>query len=604
MKLCPACRNSYPDDYQTCPRDQAVLTSATGEIVVGTILRGKYEVLGELGAGGMATVYKVRHKAFQELAAVKVVHPHFMHDPDFVKRFRNEAIVARQLKHPNAVRIDDFDYTEDGRPFIVMEYVEGHSLYDVRKQYGGAWPMERCMNIAMQATSALAAAHALGIVHRDIKPSNILLLRGTGGEGQVKLLDFGIAKVADKSFAGMTSVMTSQDLIIGTPEYMSPEQARGRADGEIDGRADLYSLGLVLYEMITGSHPFQADTPMAMLMQQLHTPPPPPDSFEVEVSPAISALVLKSLEKDASNRFQSAAEMLAAMKNPDAWYADPENFAAEWADVAPVALPAPPPTAATVPARPPKAPTMLVSAAVPKPIAAATEAASRPVKTPKPPTVLNSPAIPPLPPVPERTNAAVPRTPKKPTMLNTAPIPPPPTGQASYFEDVATASPATYAAPPAPVPVQTVAQAAPPPAPVQQYAPVAYAQAPPQQAAKSGKLGLILAAVAVLVVLAGIAFVFLRKPAEPAAAVTPSPVSAPVVTQPPPTTPVVQTPTPTPTVDPDTQAKVTALIGKGNRALARGDADMAAEFFGQALSDDPGNAEAAAGLRKAKAGKP
>ena len=144
----------------------------------------------------MATVYKVRHKAFQELAAVKVVHRKFMHDPGFVKRFRNEAIVARQLKHPNAVRIDDFDYTEDERPFIVMEYVEGSSLYEVRKQHGGPWPVERCINIISQAASALSAAHTLGIVHRDIKPSNILLLRGAHGEGVVKVLDFGIAKVA------------------------------------------------------------------------------------------------------------------------------------------------------------------------------------------------------------------------------------------------------------------------------------------------------------------------------------------------------------------------------------------------------------------------
>ncbi len=335
MKLCPTCRNTYPDDYQTCPRDQAALTSETHEIVPGTVLRGKYEVLCELGAGGMATVYKVRHKAFQELAAVKVVHSKFMQEPGFVKRFRNEAIIARQLKHPNAVRIDDFDYTEDQRPFIVMEYVEGSSLYEVRKQHGGPWPVERCINIISQAASALSAAHTLGIVHRDIKPSNILLLRGSGGEGLVKVLDFGIAKI-DTSIAGMTSVLTQTDLIIGTPEYMSPEQASGHLESTIDGRADLYSLGLVFYEMLTGAHPFQSDTPMGMLVQQVHTMPAPPDSFPVQIPAAISALVLKALQKEPKDRFQSASEMLNAMRDPDAWYAATHHPSTQDAVTAPI----------------------------------------------------------------------------------------------------------------------------------------------------------------------------------------------------------------------------------------------------------------------------
>ncbi len=320
MKLCPACQKTYPDDYQTCPRDQAQLTVLSDEITIGTILRGKYEVLGQLGSGGMATVYKVLHKAFQELAAVKVVHSSIMQDPSFIKRFRNEAIVARQLKHPNAVRIDDFDYTDDGRPFIVMEFVEGKSLYAMRKELSAPWPVDRCINIVSQAASALGAAHTLGIVHRDIKPANIILLLGTDGNLQVKVLDFGIAKVSDNQFAGMTSVMTQQSMIIGTPEYMSPEQAEGLLESSVDGRADLYSLGLVFYEMLTGTHPFQADTPMGMLIQQVHTIPAPPDSFHTPVSPAISALVLKAIRKDPGDRFQTAGEMLAALKDPEAWY--------------------------------------------------------------------------------------------------------------------------------------------------------------------------------------------------------------------------------------------------------------------------------------------
>jgi eukaryotic-like serine/threonine-protein kinase len=377
MKSCPVCRNTYPDEYQTCPRDQAALTICTNEICPGTVLRGKYEVLCELGAGGMATVYKVRHKAFQELAAVKVVHRHFMHDPGFVKRFRNEAVVARQLKHPNAVRIDDFDYTEDNRPFIVMEYVEGSSLYEVRKLHSGPWPVERCINVISQVASALSAAHTLGIVHRDIKPSNILLLRGSYLEGQVKVLDFGIAKVSENIFAGMTSVLTQQNLIIGTPEYMSPEQACGHLDCAIDGRADLYSLGLVFYELLTGAHPFQSDTPMGMLIQQLHTVPAPPDSFPIPMSAAISALVLKAVQKEPKDRFQSAGEMLDAMRDPEAWYSS-----------IPKRTPEPPTAALPVVSASSKAPSPMPSASaqVPYvPVAASPAPVAAPSSTATPP---------------------------------------------------------------------------------------------------------------------------------------------------------------------------------------------------------------------------
>jgi TonB family protein len=335
MKLCPDCKNTYPDDYQVCPRDQSLLAGTGSEIVPGTILRGKYEVLCGLGAGGMATVYKVRHRAFQEIAAVKVVHAQFMADPLFIKRFRNEAVVARQLKHPNAVRIDDFDYTEDGRPFIVMEFVDGHSLYDVRKASPTAWPVERCLSIVSQVAEALCAAHTLGIVHRDIKPANILLVHGENGQINVKVLDFGIAKVENGgAFSGMTTVLTQQNLVIGTPEYMSPEQASGRIETAIDGRSDLYSLGLVLYEMLTGAHPFQADTPMGMLIQQLNTQPPPPESVIPTIPAAISAIVLKAIRKDPRDRFQSAGEMLAALRDAQSWHAaqvtapfrEPENI--------------------------------------------------------------------------------------------------------------------------------------------------------------------------------------------------------------------------------------------------------------------------------------
>lgn len=320
MKTCPQCRSTYPDDYQVCPRDQQPLAAAMPEIGPGSILRGKYEVLSKLGSGGMATVFKVRHLAFHQTSALKLVHPEFLSDPAFLKRFRNEAVVAWQLKHPNAVRIDDLDFTEDGRPFIVMEYIEGMSLYELRKQKSGPWPAERCLTVVGQVVSALGAAHTVGIVHRDIKPSNIMLTNGPDGHGLVKVLDFGIAKTSDRAFAGMTSVMTAAAMIVGTPEYMSPEQASGGPESAIDGRADLYAVGVILYELVTGAHPFRADTPMGMLVQQLHTAPSPPRAINADVSPALSALIVKALQKRPEDRFQSAAEMLKAVEDPEKWW--------------------------------------------------------------------------------------------------------------------------------------------------------------------------------------------------------------------------------------------------------------------------------------------
>jgi eukaryotic-like serine/threonine-protein kinase len=545
MKLCPTCRNTYPDDYQTCPRDQSALTVDNNEIVPGTILRGKYEVLCELGAGGMATVYKVRHKAFQELAAVKVVHRQFMHDPGFVKRFRNEAIVARQLKHPNAVRIDDFDYTEDERPFIVMEFVEGSSLYEVRKQHSGPWPVERCINIISQAASALSAAHTLGIVHRDIKPSNILLLRGINGEGVVKVLDFGIAKVSDNAIAGMTSVLTQQNLIIGTPEYMSPEQASGHLESAIDGRADLYSLGLVFYEMLTGAHPFQSDTPMGMLIQQLHTLPAPPESFPIPIPAAISALVLKALQKEPKDRFQSASEMLEAMRDPEAWYASIGKQAprpSQSGSTPAVVQPAPIiPTAQ--PAQPQTAPSTPV-AATPPPFTPA----STPTQTPSSVQV-------PFAPVVDPSSQVTP----PPSVATT---PPPPT------------------APPTPAPF----------APTNVPEPLRQQAMTPAVKKKSNALlfvGIALAVMLLLVV--GLFFGYRTimskfKPDEQTTVTTPTP-PPPVGNQP-----------------SANAANVAKLIAMGNDSLANKQYEVAATFFQQALNFDPQNAEAKAGFETAHNG--
>jgi serine/threonine protein kinase len=316
MKVCPSCRSVFPDHYESCPRDQSLLILVGGRLKVGSLIRGKYEVLEQLGKGGMASVYKVRHRAFQDITAIKVGHRDLM-TTEFLKRFQNEAVVARHLQHPNAVRVEDFDFTDDGQPFIVMEYVHGRSLYEIRKEDSAPVPHAEGVRIAAEVAGALEAAHRLGIIHRDIKPSNVML----ANDGMVKVLDFGVAKVQGAAFAGMISVETQASMIVGTPEYMSPEQATLADEVAIDGRSDLYSLGVVLYEMVTGVHPFRSETPIGMLMHQVQSEPLPPHMVREEISPAVSAVILKAMRKRPEDRFQTAEAMLTALREPERWHA-------------------------------------------------------------------------------------------------------------------------------------------------------------------------------------------------------------------------------------------------------------------------------------------
>ncbi len=310
MKYCESCHSIFPNETESCPKDRESLREVS-DLMPGMIIRDKYEVLDRVGIGGMAAVYKARHLTFNEIRAIKVVNNKLLSDPDFLQRFKNEAVITRKLRHPNAVQLDDFDTTEDGRPFIVMEYVQGRNL---RSWIHGTnpIPIPRALNICKQVAAALGAAHKLGIVHRDIKPDNILLVPQPGQvestQDLVKVLDFGIAKMADPSFDGNRNA-TQTGMVVGTPQYVSPEQASGKIGEHIDGRSDLYSLGIVLYEMITGKLPFNSDTPIGYLIHHLQTPPTPPAG----VAQSVSGLIMKALEKDRIKRFQSADEMVAAM---------------------------------------------------------------------------------------------------------------------------------------------------------------------------------------------------------------------------------------------------------------------------------------------------
>ncbi len=316
MKFCDVCHATYPTDFTSCPKDQSPLRLAT-ELLQGMVIRGKYEILEKIGAGGMATVYRARHLVFNELRAIKLVSSRMMDDENFLKRFRNEAVITRKLQHGNAVRVDDIDTTEDGRPFMIMELVEGQNLRSVIEQEGPL-PTPRALEITRQVASALGAAHKLGITHRDIKPDNIVLMTQAGSE-VVKVLDFGIAKLRESEGSAYTATQTG--MVIGTPQYISPEQAAGGRGDQIDGRADLYSLGIVLYQMLTGRLPFESDTPMGLLLHHLQTPAPSPQVLrpDLNIAAPVCQLLLKCLEKDPGKRFQSAEELTAALQNPERW---------------------------------------------------------------------------------------------------------------------------------------------------------------------------------------------------------------------------------------------------------------------------------------------
>jgi serine/threonine protein kinase len=278
------------------------------------IIRNKYQIMERIGIGGMGLVYRGRHLTFNELCAIKIVNDDIAGNANFLQRFQTEAIVTRKLRHPNAVRVDDFDYTEDGRPFIVMELVEGKNVSETL-QAEGALAVPRAIRIARQVGQAIGVAHKLGIVHRDLKPGNIILATDEQGQEIAKVLDFGIAKLREAAGEDRPE-MTMTGMVVGTPLYMSPEQFLGKkAGGEVDGRTDIYSLGVVLYQMTTAQLPFEAETPYALMLQHLQSSARPPHEVkpELKIPAALSQVILKAMEKSREQRFQTAEEFVAAL---------------------------------------------------------------------------------------------------------------------------------------------------------------------------------------------------------------------------------------------------------------------------------------------------
>src|SRR5438876_2063911 len=266
---------------------------AVSDTLIGTVFDGRYRIVRKLGTGGMADVYLAEDQELGRRVAIKILNDRHAADDSFVERFRREAKNAAGLSHPNIVSVYDRG-TAEGTYYIAMEYLDGRSLKELIVSRGPA-PVKTSVEYARQILAAVGFAHRHGIVHRDIKPHNVLV----GPEGRLKVTDFGIARSG-------ASQMTEVGSIIGTAQYLSPEQARG---APVDQTSDLYSVGVVLYEMLTGQVPFTGDTPLEIAMKHLSEIPRPPSELRPEVPHDLDSVVLRALAKDPSERYQSAEEM-------------------------------------------------------------------------------------------------------------------------------------------------------------------------------------------------------------------------------------------------------------------------------------------------------
>jgi serine/threonine-protein kinase len=346
------------------PHDAA--TTAAADPLTGRLLAGRYRLLRPIANGGMAAVWEATDQTLARRVAVKLLHPHLASDASFVQRFRAEAVAAARLSHPSIVSVYD-TFTADGVDAIVMELVVGTTMREDLDAHGPL-RMEAVLAIGTQVADALGAAHAAGLVHRDVKPANILL----SADGRVLVADFGIAKAAEGTD------LTTAGAMVGTAKYLAPEQVEG---GPIDGRADIYALGVVLYEAITGEAPFVESTDAATALARLHRYPRPPRELRPDMPPAVEAVVMQAMARDRDHRFASAAALRTALLRAGA---DPRR-APDVAIAANTASPASPA----------------------QPMAAAPPPAPRPLSPPPPPPA--RPAVPPPGLEPTPTASPIPR---------------------------------------------------------------------------------------------------------------------------------------------------------------------------------------------------
>jgi len=315
------------DDDQPAQRDA----------LLGTLLAGRYRIEELIGSGGMGAVYRAEHVHMRKAVAVKVLHKEMTAFPEVVARFEREAVAAGRIEHPHVVSASDFGQLEDGSFYLVLEFVEGQSLAKLVASAGPLAPL-RALGIARQITEALAAAHGVGIVHRDLKPDNVMLLAKDDEPDFVKVLDFGIAKIKVEETTEQPA-LTQIGTVFGTPEYMSPEQARGEL---VDARADLYTVGVILYEMLAGKSPFKSDDLVVLLTRHLTADPPP---LAADLDPMIAELVALLLQKSRELRVQTAQELLERIDGILAAPASAAGFAGSPSSSAVRARPGSPPSA-------------------------------------------------------------------------------------------------------------------------------------------------------------------------------------------------------------------------------------------------------------------
>jgi serine/threonine-protein kinase len=305
--------------------------NGSGEHLVGRTIAGKFVVESLLGSGAMGAVFRARQIALEKTVAIKVLHGEHAGDPTFAARFHREAKAASRLNHPNSMQVLDFGAEPDGLLYIAMEYLDGRSLHRLLREEG-ILPPTRIADILMQTLAALAVAHDMGVVHRDLKPENIMVLRGTDDDGRtrdiVKVCDFGIAKITDSRAYGEPGLAepsgpaTTSGFLVGTPEYMSPEQGRGE---RLDARSDLYSVAVILFEMLAGRVPFTAEGALGVVLKHVTDAPPRPSHVRPGVDLRLEAICLRALRKAPDERYQSAREMRSDLRSAVLTPTDPRG---------------------------------------------------------------------------------------------------------------------------------------------------------------------------------------------------------------------------------------------------------------------------------------
>ncbi len=310
MKSCPACNASYDDNVTFCAKDGTKLLDAgsTNENSrVGMVLDNRYRLIKMLGEGGMGEVYLAEHVYINKKVAIKLLRSEITSSTEAVQRFYQEARSSSAIGHENIIEIEDFGKLDDGTIYLAMEFLAGHPLADLMLE--GPMDLARALDFMIQIAEGLGAAHAMNIVHRDMKPENVFIIRDKHGKEKVKILDFGIAKMTSSDGEGHG--LTKTGTIFGTPHYMSPEQAMGKM---LDHRTDIYSVGVIMFELFAGSVPFKAESFMGILTQHITAPPPMPSSLNHNLPPQVEQVILKAMDKDPNKRHQNMGELILDLR--------------------------------------------------------------------------------------------------------------------------------------------------------------------------------------------------------------------------------------------------------------------------------------------------